>query len=68
MNITRSIRHCLVDVEQDQSWLAAKLGISRQQMNNLMNDRSRFTEGRIEHMAEIFDMTSVDFVKLGAGE
>lgn len=64
MNIKKSIKKALAEVEQNQKWLADQLGIGTSAVSHRIN-REGQNLGQIEEMAKIFNMKVSEFIALG---
>lgn len=64
MDIKQSINIALAKQGEKAPWLADKLGITRQALNQAMNNGSASSK-RIEEMAKVFNMPVSEFIALG---
>jgi transcriptional regulator with XRE-family HTH domain len=64
MNIGKSIRKALIDRDMRQNQLAAKMGVGVRWMSRMANSRVASMQ-TVEALANQFDMTVSEFIKLG---
>lgn len=65
MDIGKSIRLSLAEINQRQTWLADKMGVSRAYVNRMANGVVVPGGKTIEAIAGIFGMTVSEFIALG---
>lgn len=65
MDIAKSIRHGLADVNKSKSWLALSLGVSVQYVGKMCNGEAVPSMKRIEEMANVFGVTVSELIKWG---
>jgi transcriptional regulator with XRE-family HTH domain len=65
MDIAKSIRLALADINERQPWLASRLGVTRAHVNRMANGAIVPGGRKIEEIAEVFGMTVSEFIALG---
>jgi transcriptional regulator with XRE-family HTH domain len=65
MDIAKSIRLSLADINERQPWLAGRLGVTRAYVNRMANGTIVPGGKKIEEIAEVFGMTVSEFIALG---
>lgn len=65
MDIGKSIRLSLAEINERQTWLADQMGVSRAYVNRMANGTSVPGGKTIERIAEIFGKSVSEFVALG---
>jgi len=65
MDIGKSIRLALAEINQRQTWLADQMGVSRAYVNRMANGTTVPGGKTIEAIADIFGMSVSEFVALG---
>jgi len=64
MNVGKSLKIALVKEGRNQKWLAEKLSMSQQNINNIANG-SGGNANTIKKIASAFDMSASEFIALG---
>lgn len=65
MDIAKSTRHGLAEVNQNRVWLALKLDVTKQYVSSLCNGITVPSTEMIERLALIFGVTVSEFIKWG---
>lgn len=65
MDIGKSIRLALADINEKQPWLASQMGVTRAYVNRMANGTVVPGGKTIERIADIFGMTVSEFIALG---
>ena len=68
MDIGKSIRIALANINKSRAWLAREMGVTRGYISNMANGRTIPGGKMIESLAGIFGMTTSEFIALGETE